>query len=345
MKKTAETLDMLSGRIADVRIEGKGRVVLDCIESLPSDLQPCLVTDASARFRGTYSLYEKYNGNSVSLVPELSYKRFNPLTVSIMNRSTSKQTYSNLKEIEKVADDIYKVIMSRPSEKFLIVVTVSNEGKMSKAILERIPKAQHSLISFLTWGRHTATNAFIDIPNVIITSLLYYRTADYIAGMRASAVFPASDGVMPVDDFKEFQKKEIGHHILQAANRGKMRKCVGTMCPEDSRLWIMGAKGTGLEHIIEEVFPGCVIREWKTTAKPETKGLRGQMIEHILNEFRKGLESVSWSSVRRIFGIKQQSNFKKLYLKDKAFNDLCSDSGVFIDADRFSFCKNPFIDG
>ncbi|MGV8057782.1 MAG: hypothetical protein AB2L12_07145 [Smithellaceae bacterium] len=343
MRNTAETLDMLSGRVAEVKVAGKGRVVLDCIESLPFDLQPCLVTDASARFRGTYSLYEKYHESNVSLVPEDSYKRFNPLKIHILNRSTSKKTYSNLKELENVAIDVSMVIMSRPSEKFLVVVTVSNFRKISRAILEKLPRAQHSLIQFLTWGRHTATNAYIDIPNVIITSLLYYRTADYIASMRASAVFPASNGIMPEEDFRDFQRKEIGHHILQAANRGRMRKCIGKMCPDDSRIWIMGAKGIGLEHIIEEIFPGCEIEEWKTKASSEPRGKRRQMIDHILTELGKGLEHISWSSIRRYFGIKQQSNFKKLYLKDKTFQCLCADSGIVIDNDRFSFCGNPFV--
>lgn len=341
MRLTAETLDMLAGRVAEVRVEGKGRVALDCIESLPNDLRPCLITDASAKFRGTYSLYEKYQGGTVRLASEHSCKRFDPLTVRVLNRSTSKETYSNPKEIEKVAEDVSSVIMSRPSEDFLVVVTVSNYQKMSRAILDKLPKIQHSKVHFLTWGRHTATNRFKTIPNVILTSLLYYRTSDYIADMRASAVFPASDGLMSRNELNEFRRREIGHHLLQAANRGLMRKCIGNQCPE-SRLWIMAAKRIGVESIAEQVFPGCVIEVWKSTVPKETNGIREQLVDFILKELHSGMEQLSWSSVRKAFGIKQQSNFKTLYLNDGNFIDLCSTSGILVNTDKFSFSLNPF---
>ena len=342
MRDTAESLDMLAGRVAEVKVAGRGRVALDCIDSLPLDLQPCLVTDASARFRGTYRLYDKYQGGTKKLVSEDAYKRFDPLTVHVLHRSTSKETYSNPKEIDKVAADVSQAIMSRPSEEFLVVVTVANEKKISKAIVEKLPKAQCSLVHFLTWGRHTATNQFVNIPNVIVTSLLYYRPADYIASMRASAVYPASMGRMPPEQFKDFQRNEIGHHLLQAANRGKMRKCIGNMCPADSRLWVMAAKGSGIEAIIGEVFTGGRIEEWKSLAPQETTGKKERLTAHILTEFRKGIDSVSWSSVRKAFSIKDQPNFRKLYLKNPAFQRLCADVGILIDTATFSFCLNPF---
>lgn len=342
MRKTAEMLDMLAGRVAEVKVEGKGRVVLDCIESLPEDLQPCLVTDASARFRGTYALYEEYQGRIQRLAPEHSCKTFAPLTVHILHRSTSKQTYSNPKEIEKVAADVAEVVMSRPGEDFLVVVTVSNYKRLSKEIQEQLPKKEHGRVRFLTWGRHTATNKFIDIPNVIITSLLYYRPADYVASMRASAVYPAAQGMMPKEYFRGFQRGEIGHHIGQAANRGKMRKCVGGMCP-DSRLWIMGAKSIGVESIVAEVFPGCTVREWKSVAPKEIGGIKEQVRSYISAEFRTGKEFVSWSSVRKAFGIKDQSNFRKTFLKDDAFLSSCGDVGIMINFQNYSFIRSAFF--
>src|SRR5208337_4122178 len=104
-----------------------------------------------------------------------------------------------------------------------------------------------------------------------------------------------------------------------------------------------GAKWIGIKGIIEWVFPECVIKEWKAEATPEPQGIRGQIIDHILAELGKGKECLSWSSVRSVFGIKQQSNFKKLYLKDELFQHLCDDFGIIIDHDRFSFCRNPFV--
>lgn len=342
MRRTADTLDLLSGRIAEVKVEGKGRVALDCIESLPSDLQPCLVTDASARFRGTYKLYEQYNGEIVRLAPESSCKRFDPLSVHVLHRSTSKTTYSNPKEIDKVASDVAEVIMSRPGEEFLVVVTVGNYRKMTRAIFDKLAQEHHPRIQFLTWGRHTATNKFISIPNVIITSLLYYRPADYIASMRASAVYPASEGFIPKEEFRDFQRREIGHHLLQVANRGKMRKCIGNLCPE-ARLWIMSSKMIGLEKIIEEVFLGCSQKPWQSVTPNETKGIREQIVDHIQEELKKGLGSLSWSNVRKTFGVTSQSNFRKLYLQNENFLRLCDSSGLLIDSDSYTFSLNPFM--
>jgi hypothetical protein len=341
MRATAETLDMLAGRVAEVKVAGKGRVALDCIESLPSDLQPCAVTDASARYRGTYTLYEKYQGGIIKLSPEDSCKKFDPLTTYVMHRSTSKATYSNPKEIDKVAADTLQVIMSRPREEFLVVVTVANFKRMSTAILGKLQKVERGRVKFLTWGRHTATNDFKDIPNVIVTSLLYYRPCDYVAGMRAAAVLPASEGFIPKECFKEFQRGEIAHHLLQAANRGKMRKCIGSMCPE-ARLWIMAAKAIGVEGIIEEVFPGCTIKVWESVAPKEIGGIREQLTAHILADLQTGTLNLPWASVRKAFGIKAQSNFRKLYLNDGTFRSLCEAAGILIDTGRFCFSLNPF---
>jgi hypothetical protein len=159
--------------------------------------------------------------------------------------------------------------------------------------------------------------------------------------MRAAAVLPASEGFIPKECFKEFQRGEISHHLLQAANRGKMRKCFGSMCPE-ARLWIMAAKSIGVEGIIEEVFPECAIKVWESVAPKETGGVREQLRDHILIDLQAGTESLSWASVRKAFGIKDQSNFKKLYLSDSSFLTLCGSAGILIDAGRFSFSLNPF---
>jgi len=341
MRKTAETLDILSGRVAEVKVAGKGRVALDCIESLPADLQPCLVTDASATFRGTYRLHEEYQGGIVPLVPEGSCKRFDPLTVRVLHRSTSKTTYSNPKEIDKVAADTVQVVMSRTSEEFLVVVTVKDIKRMSTAILSKLNKPDRKRVKFLTWGKHTATNEYADIPNVIVTSLLYYRPCDYVATMRAAAVYPASEGFIPKEYFDEFRKGEIGHHLLQAANRGKMRKCVGSMCPE-ARLWIMAAKATGVEGIIEEVFPGCTITEWESVAPKEAGGIREQLTAHILADLHTGTVNLPWATVRKAFGIKAQSNFRRLYLNEATFQGLCMAAGILINRESVSFSLNPF---
>lgn len=340
MRATADTLGLLSGRVVTIRVDGKGRIALDCVQSLPDDLKPCLVTDASARIRETYNLQEDYRQDVERLYPITSCKSYHNLIIFIWNRSTSKETYRR-SGVEEVAKEVSKVILSRPGEEFLVVVTRENRRRMKDALKDLLTNSDMERIRFLTWGRHTATNDYVEAPNIIITSQLCYRQADYEAGARAAATLTSAQGSFSPDRLQAFRKGETAHHLLQCICRGAVRKAVGDGCPP-SRCWIIAAKGMNVDDQLPHIFPGCTIKRWET----ESKGVK-KIKEQVLDFITRRLASrdhLPASEVRKSFGFNNTSNFKRDYLDNPDFKVLCFNVGVLITSEnsRPYFTLNPF---
>ncbi|TSK05954.1 MAG: hypothetical protein FPO08_14120 [Geobacter sp.] len=190
---------------------------------------------------------------------------------------------------------------------------------------------------------HLATNDYVDIPNVIITSQLYYRPADYEAGARAAATLTTSEGQLSEEVFQAFRKGETAHHLLQCICRGAVRKAIGNQCPP-SRCWIISAKGMKVEEQLPEIFPGCSVEPWEN-APVAVKEIKLQVLRCILDTLGTGADKVKASAVRASAGIKSVSNFKRDYLTDSKFVTLCSDHGVMIiqENSRYYFELNPFM--
>ena len=340
MRDTAETLALLSGRVVTVRVDGSGRVALDCVQSLPEDFKPCLVTDASIRIRETYRLQEAYREDVVRLAPETSCKRYDDLTVYVWHKRTGKMSY-RIEGVEAVAKEVAKVVTARPGEAFLIVVTKENHGKMSRALKGLLPSDQERL-KFLTWGMHTATNEFVDIANVVITSQLYYRLADYEAGARAAATLMTSKGAFSEEQLQAFRRGETAHHLLQCICRGAVRKAVGNQCPP-SRCWIISAKGMKVEEQLPDIFPGCSVKTWEG-APVVVKGRRQEVLEFIVDRLQAGTQRLPAALVRTTLGIGSTSNFKRSYLTDSSFLSLCHCNGVIVSEGSMGqyFELNPF---
>jgi len=357
-RKTAETLSLLSGRPVTVRIEGKGRVALDCVASLPDDFFPCLVTDASARIRETYSLLQHYQGNVTYLTPKGSCKSYHPLTINIWDRSSSKQHYQK-NGMDQTAHEIAKVIQSRPGEGFLIVTVRGGEKEIIKkrwikTIKSHLPPEDHSRLHFLTWGRHTAQNAYADIPNVILTSQLYYKTSEYEANGRASANLPTSQGTLTEEQLKNFRKGEVAHHLLQCICRGRVRVAIGDACPP-SRCWVIASKETGIGSMLSEIFPGCTVTEWDTKMSPkrEVNEAHQKALTFILETLKAGdVKSAKLVSQLRDhmgYDSREKSNFRQRFLENAKFKDLCGDHGLHVYKNetngRWIIEEHPFSKG
>lgn len=353
-RRTAETLAMLSGRPVTVRIEGSGRAVLDCIGSIPDDFYPYLVTDASARIRENYNLLDHYHQRVAYLEPRHSVKRYDPLTISVWDRSSSRDYYSK-QGVEMTSAEVAKVVRSIPEEAFLIVTMKGKNGSVherwKKAIKAHLPSEDHSRLHFLTWGRHTAVNDYGHIPNVILTSQLHYSPSGYeVAGM-ASANLPSSMGSLTNEQLKDFRNGEVSHHLLQCICRGAVRAARGDSCPP-SGCWIIADKSTGIRNLLPGIFPGCDIRPWSTSGGEEgtTNEAHQKAIQFIHKELEaSGGDPVSITRLRSYmgYGATEKSNFRKRFLENTDFINLCTAEGIILDKGangRWTVEKNPFRD-
>ncbi|MGA7328961.1 MAG: hypothetical protein WBX25_31865 [Rhodomicrobium sp.] len=86
---TVETLWYLFGKCVTVCSDGiPGNAILDYKETLPKDLTPLLVLDASVRVRTVYKLWKEERGGIVML--PTAVKRYDNHTIHVWNRGGGK---------------------------------------------------------------------------------------------------------------------------------------------------------------------------------------------------------------------------------------------------------------
>lgn len=258
--KAIEAVWQLFGRTVTVR--RRHRVsILDYRESLPADLQPVLVLDASARVRTTYDLWERHRGGMVRL-PSAT-KSYAGLTIGVWDRGGGKDAFYY--DAQTIAEGVAKTIMKRPNEDWLVVHHKATASYDFEKLVKQRLSTDAGKVKFVTWGRHDATNDFARIPNVILAGVLFKPEPVYEATGRASAALPSASGAFEWTD--KVRRGEHAHGILQALCRGSVRRLQNGSCPA-SRAFIIAHKGSGIPALLGRVFPGASIGEWLPIPKP-----------------------------------------------------------------------------
>src|SRR6476646_2920637 len=109
----ATALITLNGRVARIRRENRnGPTMLTYRDTLPDDLAPLLVLDASARVRQTYRWMEQHRGSVVRLTP--ATKNYEPLTIHTWQTSGSKSGFGTNGDV--LTKGIADTILTKPDE-------------------------------------------------------------------------------------------------------------------------------------------------------------------------------------------------------------------------------------
>jgi hypothetical protein len=170
----ASELVALSGQTVRVRLDGKtGATMLSYRDTLPFDLLPLLVLDASGRVRETYGSIERHRGTLVRLRP--ATKDYSPLKVHVWKTSGSKTGFAN-RPLD-LAKGMADTILSKPDEQWLAVVHKPDKKvkNVEKAIRRRLSTSVGANLQVITWGQHMAPNEYADVPNVILAGTLFMR--------------------------------------------------------------------------------------------------------------------------------------------------------------------------
>jgi hypothetical protein len=176
----ATALLALNGRTARVRQDGRtGNTLLTYRDTLPPDLAPLLVLDASIRVRKTYSLMQRHRGSMVEL--KAAVKNYAPLTIHTWQTSGSKSGFE--KNADELAKGIATAVMTKPTEQWLAVVhmTGGRVKDVDQAIRRHLPDDVSHNLKTITWGTHMARNDFSDVPNVILAGTLFMPQSFYTA--------------------------------------------------------------------------------------------------------------------------------------------------------------------
>lgn len=301
--KAVEMIWPLFGRTVTVR--RRYRIsILDYRESLPADLQPVMVLDASARVRATYDLWERHRGG-LQRLPSAT-KSYAGLTIGVWDRGGGKDAF--FYDAPTIAEGVAKTIKTRPDENWLVVHhKATADLDFEKLVKQRLSTGADN-VKFVPWGRHDATNDFAHIPNVILAGVLFKPETAYEATGRASAALPSASGAFGWTD--EVRRGEHAHSILQALCRGSVRHLRNGCCPI-SRAFIIAHKGSGIPAMLEKIFPDASIGQWL----PIPKALRGHAetaFDYILSRIEADpSEVIPPADVYHHLGV-TKSNFKSV---------------------------------
>ncbi|MBU4277348.1 MAG: hypothetical protein KKC30_11450 [Proteobacteria bacterium] len=324
----AESLWFLSGKAASVCRDGvRGSTVLSYRETLPADLPPVLVLDASGRVRGTYPEWEAGRRNLVRL--REAPKSYDNLTVNVWPIGGGKSAFR--RNGNKLVDGIATTINSKPGEPWLVVhhKFIPTMVDIEKGVRELLAVDQQQ-VHFITWGNHHATNAFSHIPNVILAGTLFYRQSTYEALGRLSAGKPPEDGLYSEDAVARVREGENSHLILQALCRGSVRRCQGPVCAP-CEAYIIASPRSGIRRELAHMFPGCHVKQWR----PVPIALVGKVKEAVafisawFDAQPEGF--LRFSSVRKALGIMDSANFKQNIRRHPDFQQAIADMGVVED--------------
>jgi len=321
-KELAELLWTLSGQLVSIRMNKNRQVVVDCVPSIPDDFAPCLILDASARLKATYALQADKRNDIVRL--RESKKSYRNLEVQVWAKASGKQI---LKHMGTVLPEVIALITDRPTEQFLIILHKDHKEPVSKALSKQLTTAEQEQMSYCTWGRHTATNEFSDIANIIMLSPYQFPDYAYEATTRAATVMTTANGKPDKEHVSSVKRGEILSNILQAVNRGKVRKSEGDTCPP-CRLWLITHPNTGIATDLPIIFPWCTVKPWKLkTVHLATKKQRSTFA-HIQVLIKQGVSLVLAATVRDHLEIKgSANNYTRDVLKQTAFVDALASIG------------------
>jgi hypothetical protein len=308
-QETALTaLRVLSGRRARILRDNRtGATMLSYRNTLPADLAPLVVLDASARVRHTYSFMEEYRRNVVRLATAV--KDYSPLQVHVWRTGGGKSAFESNGDV--LIEGIVKTILSKPDEGWLVVAHKAG-GRlpdMSRKVRKSLPDdIIRENVKFTTWGNHMATNDFVEVPNVILAGTLFCRKPHYAALTHLAQNYDVAAGPVSDVDVRRTEQGEHANLILQALCRGRVRKSDGSRCLPMSAFVIASNQSRIPDHIAD-IFPGCTVQEWR----PHKREPRGRVLQALQAIAALLLEShwLSYRDVARAIGMHDWRNFKR----------------------------------
>jgi hypothetical protein len=169
----------------------------------------------------------------------------------------------------------------------------------------RLAPGNPARVKFLHWGNHHATNAYVEVPNVILAGTLFYRPSYYEAVTRLAADKRPAQGAIPKTMEEEVTIGEHRHLILQALCRGSVRRCQGDVCAP-CNAYIIAAARSGIPEALPSIFPGCRVERWRPVKK-ELRGKVKEAVAFVVDWFETNPDGLlRFNAVQRVIGIDPQ---------------------------------------
>ena len=268
-------MEMGGRRVSAVRAQNKTyTTMLTYRNTLPPDLAPLVVLDASVRVRDVYQIMGEHRGGYEHLTS--ATKDYSPLKVRVWQTSASKSGFGAEGGHDRLVSGVVRMILTKPVEKWLVVIHKPSKkvGDVAASIARELPPNIVPNVSTLPWGQHMACNLYADVPNVILAGTLFKPHSHHVALTYLAQDRDVRRGLPEAADVTRIERGEHADVILQALCRGRVRKSDGARClPMDA--WIIGAARHGIPAACRAIFPGCDVRSWRPTGRV----LQGKLAE------------------------------------------------------------------
>lgn len=140
------------GHTVRVSRDGRfGKAMITYRPTMPDDLRPLVVLDASGRVRDAYGSIERHWGILTRLRPAV--KDYSPLNVHLWSTSGGKSAFEA--KLPELANGIAATIRTKPDEQWLAVVhkTGGKIKDVEKAVRRQLRGSVGDNPHVITWGR------------------------------------------------------------------------------------------------------------------------------------------------------------------------------------------------
>lgn len=313
-------LYLLSGKTVAVVKHGNNGSFVHYENTLPDDLKPYVVCDASGRVRQTYPHWADGRGDLVEL--QRATKDYSNLKVGLWQTSGSKSAWKT--NASELIDGITTTVDQEPDRSFLIVYHMQSTSVPIDIPAEIRSRAINpGRLEFVYWGSEDcrATNRFRDIDRVILAGTLFMDESYYEAIARLSRGVP-SDSRLAKEHRRQIKLGEHCDLILQAVCRGSVRKLVNGRCG-DCKVYVIAAANSGIGQLLKEgvIFPGATVEDWNPVNKERSlTGLVKAATDYVTDYFRFNPEGrLSVPHLRERVGVNDKDNFNKDVIRHPDF--------------------------
>ena len=323
----ARALSIIAGESGHVmRTNARATSLVTYVPELPPSLMPILVTDASAAKGVHHGAYAQMSSTLPVVHLKEAFKSYRNLTLRIVPIAASRSAYRA--KGGKALIDLLVTYVQNCAPNPVVVVSYKNclmnipsvrERTIREAVDARLSDADRLRCRHVTWGSHTATNAYKEVRHIIFAGLNFLPpSAAYAASGAALAKRMHTNDPKDhptTEQVKQFERGMLRDSTMQALLRGAARMGVNGDCGVMEAV-IPQSGQTGLkESDFRGMFPGVNLIDDRVLAglKP-LKGNLGRLAMIVMRRLAEGETRLSDMSLYGELGMAQPT-FGKLKAK------------------------------
>ena len=305
----------------------RGSSMVQHIPELPMSLLPVVVTDASAAIGVNHETYEQMQQSGMPIVRlKEATKTYRNMTLKLIPLAASRSVYTDRKTTRgrELIEIAVRYIRSVAPDTVLVVSYMKTrfrlagvkEATIAHAIDASLTEDERARVRHLTWGRHTATNAHVEVRRVILMGLNFLPEVSSYAE-SAALLDKCMDTAEEADHPTTSQVRAVAlgklrDSTLQAVLRGAARKGVDGDCGV-CEVMVMQSPQTGLSRAdYEAMFPEAPVMSDVSLFPPKVlKGRLGELEGIVRGRLSHGEREMTNQSLRDAMGMRQD-DFRKL---------------------------------